>query len=223
MPSIYAIGDVTNRVNLTPVAIREGMAFVDTVFRGLPTPVDHDLIPSAVFTQPELGTIGLTEEEARAQEPVEIYCSSFPADAQSAFAGAPARVMMKLIVSQSSRKRAGLPYRRPRGGRNDPVGGHRSEDGRHERGFRPGLRGASHDGRRTGHDAQPCQNRLNFRPEGTIRGRRTKESEGQMAGNSGGPWGGGGGGNRGGDDDENRRPGQATGRRRPADPGKSTS
>ena len=65
IPSVYAIGDVTNRVQLTPVAIREAMAFVETVFKGNPTAVDHDLIPSAVFTQPELGTIGLTEEQAR--------------------------------------------------------------------------------------------------------------------------------------------------------------
>ena len=64
-------------MNLTPVAIREGMAFVETVFNGNPTPVDHDLIPSAVFTQPEFGTVGLSEEEAREQEPVEIYCTSF--------------------------------------------------------------------------------------------------------------------------------------------------
>ena len=64
VPSIYAIGDVTDRVNLTPVAIREGMAFVETVFKGNPTPVDHDLIPSAIFTQPEMGTVGLSEEAA---------------------------------------------------------------------------------------------------------------------------------------------------------------
>ncbi len=102
-PSIYAIGDVTDRVNLTPVAIREGMQFVETVFNGNPTPVDHDLIPSAVFTQPELGTIGLTEEAAREIEPVEVYCSSFK-PMQSAFAGRPDRVLMKLIVSQETRK-----------------------------------------------------------------------------------------------------------------------
>ncbi|MEM6728971.1 MAG: FAD-dependent oxidoreductase, partial [Pseudomonadota bacterium] len=66
---IYAIGDVTKRVELTPVAIREGMAFVETVFKGNPTPVDHELIPTAVFTQPELGTVGMTEEEAEAQGP----------------------------------------------------------------------------------------------------------------------------------------------------------
>ncbi|MEX0312248.1 MAG: FAD-dependent oxidoreductase, partial [Tateyamaria sp.] len=75
--NIYAIGDVTNRVNLTPVAIREGMAFVETEFKDNPTEVDHDLIPSAVFTQPEMGTVGLSEEEARDQEEIEVYCTSF--------------------------------------------------------------------------------------------------------------------------------------------------
>ena len=103
VPSIYAIGDVTNRVQLTPVAIREGMAFVETVFKNNPTPVDHELIPSAVFTQPELGTVGLTEEQAREQEPVEIYCTSFK-PMNHAFAGREDRVLMKLVVSQQSRK-----------------------------------------------------------------------------------------------------------------------
>jgi glutathione reductase (NADPH) len=103
VPSIYAIGDVTNRVNLTPVAIREGMAFVETVFKGNPTPVDHDLIPSAIFTQPEMGTIGLTEEEARDREPVEVYCTSFR-PMKTAFAKMPDRVLMKLIVSKESRR-----------------------------------------------------------------------------------------------------------------------
>ena len=63
---IYAIGDVTHRINLTPVAIREGMAFVETVFHDNPTPVDHDLVASAVFTQPELGPVGLRAEQAAA-------------------------------------------------------------------------------------------------------------------------------------------------------------
>lgn len=115
VPSIYAIGDVTNRVNLTPVAIREGMAFAKTVFEGEPTPVDHDLIPSAVFTQPELGTVGLTEEAAREQEPIEVYCTSFR-PMRSAFAGASARVLMKLIVSQSSRKVLGCHIVAPEAG-----------------------------------------------------------------------------------------------------------
>jgi glutathione reductase (NADPH) len=103
IPSIYAIGDVTDRVNLTPVAIREGMAFVETVFKGNPTPVDHDLIPSAVFTQPELGTVGLTEAEAAAQEPIEVYSTSFR-PMQSSFAGGDEKVLMKLVVSKATRR-----------------------------------------------------------------------------------------------------------------------
>ena len=103
VPSVYAIGDVTDRVNLTPVAIREGMAFVETVFNGNPTPVDHDLIPTAIFTQPEMGTVGLSEEEAREQEPIEVYATSFK-PMQQAFAGRGNRVLMKLIVSQATRQ-----------------------------------------------------------------------------------------------------------------------
>ncbi|GGG64154.1 glutathione-disulfide reductase [Salipiger pallidus] len=103
VPSIYAIGDVTDRVNLTPVAIREGMAFVETVFKGNPTPVDHDLIPSAVFTQPEFGTVGLSEEDAREKGPIEVYSTSFR-PMMTAFAGRPDRVLMKLVVCQETRK-----------------------------------------------------------------------------------------------------------------------
>ncbi|MEP3345400.1 MAG: glutathione-disulfide reductase [Litoreibacter sp.] len=100
-PSIYAIGDVTNRVNLTPVAIREGMAFVETVFNGNPTPVDHDLIPAAVFTQPELGTVGMSEEEASKAGPVDIYSTSFKPMQQS-FIGREDRVLMKLVVCKNT-------------------------------------------------------------------------------------------------------------------------
>ncbi|MBV1926216.1 MAG: glutathione-disulfide reductase [Rhodobacteraceae bacterium] len=115
VPSIYAIGDVTNRINLTPVAIREGMAFVETVFRGNPTPVDHDLVPSAVFTQPELGTVGLSEEQAAEQEPIEVYSTSFQ-PMQSAFAGKPDRVLMKLVVSKKTRKVLGCHIVAPEAG-----------------------------------------------------------------------------------------------------------
>ncbi|MEY8841561.1 FAD-dependent oxidoreductase, partial [Cribrihabitans sp. XS_ASV171] len=100
VPSIYAIGDVTDRVNLTPVAIREGMAFVETVFRGNPTPVDHAMIPTAIFTQPEMGTVGLSEEEAAEQEEIEVYATSFK-PMQQAFAGRSQRVLMKLVVSKA--------------------------------------------------------------------------------------------------------------------------
>jgi len=115
VPSVYAIGDVTNRVQLTPVAIREGMAFVETAFKDNPTAVDHDLIPSAVFTQPEFGTVGLSEEEARDREPVEIYCTSFR-PMQTAFADRPDRVMMKLVVSQASRRVLGCHIVAPNAG-----------------------------------------------------------------------------------------------------------
>ena len=62
--NIWAIGDVTNRVQLTPVAIHEAMCFVDTAFRGNPTAPDHETIATAVFSQPEIGTVGLSEDEA---------------------------------------------------------------------------------------------------------------------------------------------------------------
>ena len=103
VPSIFAVGDVTDRLNLTPVAIREGHAFADTVFGGRATKADHALVPSAVFTQPELGSIGLSEEAAREAEPIEVYATAFR-PMQSAFAGKPDRVMMKLIVSVATRK-----------------------------------------------------------------------------------------------------------------------
>ncbi len=101
LPSIYAIGDVTNRANLTPVAIREAMAFVETVFKDNPVAPDHDLIPTAIFTQPEMGTVGLSEEDARAQEPIDVYASSFK-PMHSGFAGNSEKMLMKLIVSQQS-------------------------------------------------------------------------------------------------------------------------
>lgn len=103
VPSVYAIGDVTDRANLTPVAIREGMAFVETVFKGNPTKPDHDLIPTAIFTQPEMGTVGLSEEDARDAGPIEVYCTSFK-PMQTSFSGRPDRVMMKLIVCATTRK-----------------------------------------------------------------------------------------------------------------------
>ena len=68
---IYAVGDVTDRINLTPVAIREGHAFADTVFGGQPTMVDYDCVASAVFTTPEVGTVGLTEAAAQ-EKPFKI-------------------------------------------------------------------------------------------------------------------------------------------------------
>ena len=102
VPNIYAVGDVTHRINLTPVAIREGHAFADTVFGNRPVRVDHADIPTAVFTQPEVGTVGLTEAEARAQYThVDIYKTDFRS-LKSTMSGSQSRVMMKLIVDAST-------------------------------------------------------------------------------------------------------------------------
>src|SRR3954465_6956855 len=100
--SIYAIGDVTHRHNLTPVAIREGHAFADTVFGKRPVQVDHATIPTAVFSQPEVGTVGLTEQEARAQfSHVDIYKTNFR-PIKATMSGRDTRVLMKLIVDGST-------------------------------------------------------------------------------------------------------------------------
>ncbi len=101
--SIYAVGDVTDRVNLTPVAIREGMAFVETVFNDNPTAMDHEMIPTAVFTQPEIGTVGYTEEDAREDFDIEVYRAAFRPMA-NILAGRDERALMKLIVEKASRK-----------------------------------------------------------------------------------------------------------------------
>ena len=96
--NIYAVGDVTNRVNLTPVAIREGHAFADTVYGGKPTPVDHTNVPTAVFSEPELGVIGLTEWQARERlNKVDIYKTSFR-PMKATLSGRDTRSFMKLVV-----------------------------------------------------------------------------------------------------------------------------
>ncbi|MBR1149554.1 glutathione-disulfide reductase [Bradyrhizobium sp. JYMT SZCCT0428] len=98
VPNIYAIGDVTHRINLTPVAIREGHAFADTVFGKRAVQVDHATIPTAVFSQPEVGTVGLTEAEARAQfSHVDIYKTDFR-PIKATMSGRDTRVLMKLVV-----------------------------------------------------------------------------------------------------------------------------
>lgn len=98
VPNIYAVGDVTNRVNLTPVAIREGHAFADTVYGGKPTPIDHSNVPTAVFSEPELGVVGLTETQAREQlAKVDIYKTSFR-PMKATLPGRDTRMFMKLLV-----------------------------------------------------------------------------------------------------------------------------
>ena len=96
--NIYAVGDVTNRVNLTPVAIREGHAFADTVFGGKPTPVDHANVPTAVFSEPEIGAIGLTEAQARERlAKLDVYKTTFR-PMKATLSGRNTRTFMKLLV-----------------------------------------------------------------------------------------------------------------------------
>ncbi|RBP15583.1 NADPH-glutathione reductase [Roseiarcus fermentans] len=100
--TIHAVGDVTNRINLTPVAIREGQAFADRVFGGKPGLVDHDCVPSAVFTTPEIGTVGLTEALARERyQVVDIYRSRFR-PLKAAVSGRSERTVMKIVVDGTS-------------------------------------------------------------------------------------------------------------------------
>ena len=98
VPNIYAVGDVTHRINLTPVAIREGHAFADTVFGGKPTVVDHTNVPTAVFSEPEVGVVGLTEAEARARlAKVDIYQAMFR-PMKATLSGRDTTVLTKLVV-----------------------------------------------------------------------------------------------------------------------------
>jgi glutathione reductase (NADPH) len=105
---IWAVGDVTDRVNLTPVAIREGAAFAETEFYGRPTRFDHGGIPTAVFSQPTVGVVGLTEADARHQlGGVDIYLTRFR-PMRTAFAGEEARMLMKLVVETATNRVVGV-------------------------------------------------------------------------------------------------------------------
>jgi glutathione reductase (NADPH) len=116
VPNIYAVGDVTNRVNLTPVAIREGHAFADTVYGGKPTPVDHGNVPTAVFSAPELGVIGLTEMQAIEQlHKVDIYKSSFR-PMKATLPGRDTRMFMKLVVDGATSRVVGCHIAGPDAG-----------------------------------------------------------------------------------------------------------
>ena len=106
-PNIYALGDVTDRIALTPVAIAEAMAFVDTVYRGTPRSMDHADVPSAVFGLPPVATVGLSEHEARAAyADVDVYRSSFR-PLRHTLTGRDELSMMKLIVARASQKVVG--------------------------------------------------------------------------------------------------------------------
>ena len=105
--SIYAVGDVTNRAQLTPIAICEGAAFAQTVFNNRPQKIDYRLIPTAVFSQPPIGTIGLTEAAARASYEVDIYRSIFR-PLKHTLSGSAEKTMMKLIVDRKTDRVLGL-------------------------------------------------------------------------------------------------------------------
>ncbi len=108
VPNIYAVGDVTNRAQLTPVAIREGASFAATVFDHTPTPMHHRCIPTAVFSQPELGTVGLTEAEARDElGPIEIFKTSFT-PLKHTLTGKTEKTYMKLVVDAATDRVAGV-------------------------------------------------------------------------------------------------------------------
>jgi glutathione reductase (NADPH) len=106
--NIYAVGDVTNRANLTPVAIREGAAFAETVFANNPVAVDHSCIPTAVFSTPEIGTVGISEEEARERfDRVDVYKSTFR-PMKHTLSGRDERTMMKLVVDPATDRVLGV-------------------------------------------------------------------------------------------------------------------
>jgi glutathione reductase (NADPH) len=108
VPSIFAVGDVTNRVNLTPVAIREGHAFADTQFGAKPWSTNYLNIPTAVFTTPEIGTVGLSEEGARAStERVDVYETRFR-PMRYVLAGRDERTLMKIVVDAGNDRVLGV-------------------------------------------------------------------------------------------------------------------
>ena len=106
--NVYAIGDVTDRLNLTPVAIRDGIAFVNTVFKNKPTVPDHHLVPKAVFTKPEVGTVGLSEIEVEKKGIIfKVYKTEFK-PMKNQLSGNPQKTLMKMIVEKKSDKILGI-------------------------------------------------------------------------------------------------------------------
>ncbi|MCC7410817.1 MAG: glutathione-disulfide reductase [Gammaproteobacteria bacterium] len=116
VPSIYAIGDVTHRLNLTPVAIAEGMAFVRRTYGGQDACVDYDFIPTAVFSQPAIGTVGMTEEAAREHYgEIDIYRSEFT-PLKHTLTGRAEKTLMKLVVVRDTDRVVGAHMLGPEAG-----------------------------------------------------------------------------------------------------------
>ena len=130
--NVWAVGDVTDRINLTPVAIREGAAFAETVFHDRPTAFDHDCVPTSVFSQPPVGAVGLTEAEARHKyRKVDVYRTVFR-PMRATMTGRDTQVFMKLVVDAESDGNAPIAYL-PKG----RVGGARADEARRLRRERP--------------------------------------------------------------------------------------
>ena len=106
-PGVHAIGDVTDRINLTPVAIAEGRALAETLFNANPTRMDHGEVPTAVFSQPPVGTVGLSEEAAERLGPIEIYRAVFR-PMKHTISGRDEKTLMKLVVDRASRRIVGI-------------------------------------------------------------------------------------------------------------------
>ena len=116
VPSIYAIGDVTGRLDLTPVALHEAMCFAETVYGGKPSAPDHELVATAVFTRPEIGTVGLTESKALARgHTIDIYKTSFR-PLKHTLSGRDERSLMKLVVDAKTDKVLGCHIFGPEAG-----------------------------------------------------------------------------------------------------------
>jgi len=117
VPSVYALGDVTGRVELTPVALAEGMALANTLFNNKPQTVDYDYIATAVFCQPNIGTVGLTEEEARERygDAVAVYKSSFT-QMRHTMSGRTEKTFMKILVERTTDKVLGMHMLGPEAG-----------------------------------------------------------------------------------------------------------
>jgi glutathione reductase (NADPH) len=108
VPNIYAVGDVTNRVNLTPVAIYEAHAFADSVFGGRPRPVTHEFIPSAVFSQPPVAAVGFNEHDAVNHfGAIDVYRADFR-PLKHTLSGRDEKTMMKLIVARETQRVVGI-------------------------------------------------------------------------------------------------------------------
>ena len=134
-PNIFSVGDCTNRINLTPVAINEGRAFADTEFGKKPRVMSHENVPTAIFTTPEAGTVGLSEEEAKdkyGDDAIQVFRSKF----RSMYYVLPAKhdekTLMKLVVHKETNKVLGAHMVGDYAGGNYPRGGDRRQDGSHQ-------------------------------------------------------------------------------------------